>query len=177
METFYILSQILVIISYLFLATTYLLKNRKQILVFNLFSIVFLGSSYLFLSAWSGFTMTIVALIRNIVFLFLNKKNNTNKITKTDTFVFIILLTIIAIFAILTYTEPLNMLSVFAATLFTFSVWQKKPKVYKYLGIPICILWISYNVYIKSLFGVILESVLLTSVLIGLYKEFKKSPK
>ena len=49
-----------------------------------------------------------------------------------------------------------------------------KTKIYKILGIPIGIMWIAYNVYIQSLFGIILETILLICSLTGYLLEMKK---
>ena len=60
--------------------------------------------------------------------------------------------------------------------IYTYSVWQKKTIVYKLCGIPVGILWVLYNLYVKSLFGVILEAILLISSVIG-YRLEKNSSK
>jgi hypothetical protein len=64
-------------------------------------------------------------------------------------------------------------MSVFATMLYTYSVWQKKISIYKILGIPVGIIWIIYNIYIVSIFGIILEVVLLISAIIGIVREYK----
>ena len=64
-------------------------------------------------------------------------------------------------------------MSVAATMLYTYSVWQKNTKVYKWLGVPVSLCWITYNIYISSLFGIILETVLMTSAIIGYLRERK----
>lgn len=161
-ELTYILSQIFTIINYLLLAMTYYVKNRKKILIISFMSLLANTIAYILLNAWTGVAMCLVALIRNIIFLIDEHKNKqTNQITKKDIIILIILYTISIISAILTFDGYLSLLSVFATMLYTYSVWQKNPKTYKLLGIPVGILWILYNLYVKSLFGIILESALL----------------
>jgi len=77
----------------------------------------------------------------------------------------------------LTYTSILSLSSVLATVIFTYSVWQKKTSVYKGLGIPVVMIWIIYNVYIMSLFGIILETTLLLFVISGLILELRKKYK
>lgn len=166
MTTTYILSQIFTILTYIFLASTYLLKSRKKILIINFISLIANALAYIFLNAWTGVAMCLVALIRNIIFL-IDEKKKTNKITKKDIIVLIILYIISVISALFTFDGHLSLLSVIATMLYTYSVWQKKPKTYKLLGIPVGILWILYNIYVKSLFGIILESILLVFSTIG----------
>lgn len=171
----YILSQIFTVITYGLLAATYYAKDRKKILILSFASLIANGIAYLLLNAWSGLAMCIVALIRNIIFLLDEKKNGKrDKINKTDVIILIILYIISIISAIFTYEGFLSLFSVIATMLYTLSVWQKNPKVYKLLGIPIGILWIAYNIYVMSIFGIILETILLICSTTGYLLEIKK---
>ncbi len=170
----YILSQVFIIISYILLAFTYQTKNRTNILIFNFGSLIMTGLSYIFLSAYSGLAMVGVAIIRNIIFIIDEKKNGKSNKNSAKDYVILAILYIISIaFAIITYNGILSMMSVAATMLYTFSVWQKNTKVYKLLGMPIEAIWIIYNVYIFSIFGIILESVLAVSTVVGYIREKK----
>ena len=172
----YILSQVFTIIMYGLLALTYYAKDRKKVLILSFLSLIANGIAYIFLNAWTGLAMCIVALIRNIIFLMDERKNGKREtINKTDVIILIILYAIAIISAIFTYDGFLSLLSVFATALYTFSVWQKKTNIYKLLGIPIGILWISYNIYIMSIFGIILEAILLVCSITGYIIETKKN--
>lgn len=171
----YILSQVFTIITYGLLALTYYAKDRKKVLIISFISIIANGMAYIFLNAWTGLAMCIVALIRNIIFLIDEKKNGKREtIDKKDIIILIILYAISIISAIFTYDGFLSLLSVFATALYTFSVWQKKTNMYKLLGIPIGILWILYNIYIMSMFGIILETILLICSIMGYLLERRR---
>lgn len=174
-EITYILSQIFTIITYILLAITYFAKDRKMVLIISFLSLIANGIAYIFLNAWTGLAMCIVALVRNIIFLVDEKKNGKReKINKTDIIILIVLYIILVISSIFTYDGFLSLLSVFATALYTFSVWQKKTNIYKVLGIPIGVLWILYNIYIMSIFGIILETILLISSITGYLLERTK---
>lgn len=171
----YILSQVFIIINYIFLVITYQCKNRKQILILNFGALISTGISYIFLSAYSGLAMTVVAIIRNIIFIVDEKKNGKSDENGIKDYMILAILYIISIISgILTYNGILSMMSVAATMLYTYSVWQKNTKRYKILGIPVGIIWIIYNIYIFSIFGIILETVLAISAIIGYIKENKK---
>lgn len=173
----YVISQIFTIIMYALLAFTYYAKDRKSVLILNFLSITANGVAYILLSAYTGLAMCIIALIRNIIFLIDERKNGKSEnITKRDIVILIALYAISIIFAMLAYDGFLSLLSVVATMLYTYSVWQKKTEVYKVLGIPIGILWILYNIYVKSIFGVVLETILLVCSTIGYILE-KKNKK
>lgn len=170
----YVLSQIFVIINAALLMATYQLKTRKSILIVSFMALLANGVAYVLLSAWSGFAMVFVAMIRNIIFIIDEKKNGKNdKITKKDIVILVVLYAISIISAVYTYEGILSMMSVVATMLYTYSVWQKKTSVYKILGIIIEVIWIIYNIYIVSIFGIIIEVVLLISAIIGIIRENK----
>jgi hypothetical protein len=172
----YILSQVFTVIMYVLLAITYYAKDRKKVLILSFLSLIANILAYVFLDAWTGVAMCVVALIRNIIFLVDEKKNGKrDEITKKDIIILIILYDILIISTVFTYDEFLSLLSVFATMLYTYSVWQKKTIVYKFLGIPIGVLWILYNIYVQSLFGIILESILLICSITGYIAELKNS--
>lgn len=171
----YILSQVFTIINYALLGLTYYAKDRKKILIISFLSIVANAVAYILLNAWTGVAMCVVALIRNIIFLVDEKRNGKREtINKKDVAILIILYFAIVISTVFTYEGFLSLLSVFATGLYTFSVWQKKTNIYKLLGIPVGILWILYNIYVKSIFGIILESILLICSISGYLLERKK---
>ena len=133
----YVFSQIFTILMYILLAISYYAKNRKSVLILGFLSVIANGIAYILLKAYTGLAMCIVALIRNMIFLFDERKNiNKDIITKKDIIILIILYLISIISAIFTYDGALSLLSVFATMIYTFSVWQKDTKRYKLLGIP-----------------------------------------
>ena len=162
----YILSQIFIILNYVFLVITYQLKKKDKILFVNNCAQLSAGLSYLCLGAYTGLAMTIISIIRNTAFIVNEKKNN-----KSDILTLLVIYALMIILAVFTYNGFLSLMSVFATMLATFALWQKSTKVYKILGVPVSLLWITYNIYIKSIFGIILECILMTSAVIGFIRE------
>ena len=170
----YIMSQVFVIINKVLIMITYQLKSRKGILLVSLMALLANGVVYVLLSAWSGLAMVFVAIARNIIFMLDEKRNGkSEEITPKDVGILVVLYMISIISAIFTYEGVLSMMSVIATMLYTYSVWQKKTKVYKILGIIIESVWIIYNIYICSIIGAILNISLLISASIGLNREYK----
>ena len=174
----YIFSQIFTIAMYLVLAISYHIKKRRSILILSFLSQIFCGVSYILLNAYTGVAMCIVAMIRDAIFMVdENKNGKRDTITKKDVIYLIIFYLLIIISTTITYQGLYSLLSVIATMIFTYSVWQKKTKVYKFLGIPIGILWIVYNFCVKSIFGVILETVLLIASISGFLRDTSKKEK
>ena len=167
----FIFSQILVIVSYIFLAATYRLNDKKNILITSFLSLISSSCAYLLLSAWSGCIICLVAVIRNIVFML--NKNSSNK--KSDYYTLVFLFILIMISAMVTYEGLFSLLSVIGVAIYTFSLWQKNPLIYKMLGVPSSLSWILYNIFVGSIFGVVLEGLLLVYEGFQVIKGLKKN--
>jgi hypothetical protein len=178
MDITYIFSQVFVVITYALLMATYLAKSKRSIVLLCSISLVTNATAYILLGAWTGLAMCIIAMLRNLYILWDEKKHGkSQKITKKDVIFLIIVYIAIILVTIPTYNGFLSLLSVFATALYTYSIWQKSTRVYKFCGIPVGMLWLFYNGYVKSIFGVILEFVLLTTSTIGYILETKKNKR
>ena len=174
----YMISQILIIVVYIFLCLTYFFKDRKKILFFNIIAHFIQIISFLLLNGLTGAAMNVVYIARDSV-LALDEKNmkESNKITKRDVVILLVFIVMIIVLTIFTYNGFSSLLSVVATTISTFAIWQKNTKIYKILGIPVSIAWLGYYISLKSIFAIILESILLISTIIGYNMELIKSKK
>lgn len=172
MTTKYIFSQIFIVLTYLLLVASYLFKSRRKILLFNIAGTVMQAVSFFLLDAWSGFAVCIVAIVRSSIFFVQSYTKKDDKTTPFDIAVLVLLNVACLVLCFFTYDGPLSLLSIFATMLYTFSVWQKNSKIYKFTGILISACWIAYNSFIFSIFGFVCEVILFVSVVVGLILEF-----
>ncbi len=178
MELTYILSQVATITMYALLSVTYFSKSKKTIVLFNGFAIVANAIAFVLLGAWTGLAMCIIDLLRNFYIIWDEKKHGrSDKITKRDVAFLFVVYAAMAAATVPTYEGFFSLFSVFASATYTFSIWQKNTRVYKFCGIPVGILWITYNSFIGSFFGVVLESVLLVVSTIGFVFDIKSDNK
>lgn len=174
-DIIYILSQIFTIAMYGLLVWTYFLKDKRRIVVVSALAIIFNAAAYVLLGAWTGLAMCVVAMLRNLYILWDEKKLGKREKVERRDYVFLAMVYLGIILAtLLTYEGFLSLLSVFATSIYTYSIWQKSTKVYKLCGIPVGVLWIAYNLYVGSIFGVILEGVLLVAAIAGCVVEARK---
>lgn len=170
----YILSQIFTILMYALLAWTYFLKDKRKIVIVSALSLVANTIAYILLGAWTGLAMCIVAMLRNLYILWDEKKYGKREVNEKRDYIFLAIVYLGIILATIpTYEGFLSLLSVFATSVYTYSIWQKSTKIYKFCGIPVGILWVAYNAYVKSIFGVVLESILLVASIIGYIAEVR----
>lgn len=84
-----------------------------------------------------------------------------------------LVLAIIAGLAVWTYDGPLSLLSVAATVLYEISIWQNNTKVYKFLGIPVALCWMLYNIFIFSVAGILSEGIIFLAAVIGYLREYQ----
>ena len=177
----YVLSQIFTIFMYVFLAITYVLKNKRTIVLVDMLSLAANILAYILLGAWTGLAMCFVAVVRNLYVLWDEKQHGKREVNTRRDYIFLACVYLGIILATIpTYEGFLSLFSVFATSIYTYSIWQKNTKIYKFCGIPVGILWIIYNVYIRSIFGIILETALLIFSIggyIGELRQQKITPK
>ena len=170
----YFISQVCTIIMYVLLGVTYQVKSRRKILILSILSNTFQGIAYVLLNAKSGFVMCILAILRDISMMSISDKiKDEEKSKKAYLCVIIVFYIAIIISAFCTYEGSLSMLSIIATAIYTYSIWQKNEKIYKVLGTPVGICWIVYNIFVKSIFGVVLESIILICSIVGYVRSRK----
>lgn len=170
----YTLSQVLIVIVYILICITYFLKNRKKILITNILAHIFQAISFLLLNGLTGVAMNFVYVVRDTFFVIDEKNRKSKKLNKRDYIIFLIFIIIIVVLTIFTYNGWGSLLSVVATIVSTIAIWQKNTKYYKLLGIPVSMAWLGYYIFLKSIFAIVLESILLVSTITGYMLENKK---
>ena len=153
----YIISQILTLILYSFLGISYLQKNRNKVLILNIIVDILHIVAMFLLKGYSGAAMGLVSLYRDIFLLIYSRKKNSKN---RDIFILITSVILIIISSFVTYNGIFSMLSIVATLITTFAIWQKNVKYYKFFGIISSLLWILYNVFVFSVVGIVLESII-----------------
>lgn len=171
----YIISQIITVAYYGVLSLSYLLKDRNKILITNFVAHIGQATAMVMLSGYTGAAMAIIMMARDLALLVQEIKKSKGKETNNKFDLGILIITVILVITLTTFTYngPLSLLSVVATLITTYSVWQKNVIVYKILGIVAGILWLSYNIFIMSIMGIILEAIIIISSLIGFIKDRK----
>ena len=169
----YISSQVLTIIIYFGICITFFLRNRKSILKINVYCDIIQILAFIMLNGITGAVMVSIIAIRD-TYLLINEKNDVINKNK-DIFIFIGFLIVEVILSIPSYDGILSLFSVIATIISTFALWQKRPKMYKFLEIFSSLSWLVYHIFLMSIMAIVLESILLISAIIGLILDFKKS--
>ena len=172
----YIASQIVTIFVYIFLSLTYCVKKRKVILAFSFLSNFLNSIAFILLGAYTSSAMCAISIFRDIVFIIDQKINGkSDKLTKKDYAILAMIYGISLVSIILTFNGFWTLLYAAGSMLYTYSIWQKNNKIYKFMGIPVTLLVIVDSIYIKSIFGVLLQTVVLVCSAVGYFKDGKEN--
>lgn len=170
----YIWSQIFTVIEYGLLGLSYLAKKRKLVVILDIASMACGIVAFILLGADLGVGMSIVILLANFYYLWQeDQKKLRKKRFWWDYLMLGVILAVIVVITIFTNEGWLSLLSVLATVLYEISIWQKSPKIYKLLGIPVAGSWMLYNGVIGSPAGVVCEFVMLIASTYGYIKAYK----
>lgn len=176
LTTTYILSQVVTIFVYVFLSLTYCIKNRKLILAFSFISNFLNSIAFILLGAYTSSAMCAISIFRDIIFMLYEKKyGKSDKITKRDVALLALIYGISIISIILTFKGFWTLMYAAGSMLYTYSIWQKNNTLYRFMGIPVTLIVICDSIYIKSIFGVVLQCVVLIASTAGFISYVKEN--
>lgn len=139
-------------------------KEHKKLVVVNTLATASLCMSYMFLGAWSGMLMNLVAIVRNFA------------IYKRDCKFFsysfwpYLFASIMGILGALSWQGPMSLLVVMALIIGTLFLYSPNVQNLRKITILTAIMVIIYNVYFKVWGGVVNELIAMASAVIGIYR-------
>ena len=164
----YVFSQVLVIISVIFLAITYLVKNKNIILFLSCALSIAYGLSYFLLGAYAGVFINIIGVIRGI-WLYVDERKGV----KNDVISLIVCSAATIVGGIFTYNIWADILVIIAGVLFTFAVWQKSIAIYRWSCLISDIIFLIYNIVLMSVVAIFTESILIIVGIFGIIKWYR----
>lgn len=165
MSASYYISQALVVIAYLLLGIGLKQKKQLQILTFSTIYQFIMIFSYLLLDGTMGIFASLIALVRNFVFIYNEKQNKKNSI------ITLILFSLIAIGLTIKFYKNFIDLFPLALTLIgIFSYWSSNTKITRIGNIIISLCYIIYSIPLKSWFTIVCEVYLIIQTLLGYFK-------
>lgn len=175
----YIVSQIITVLYFGILSLSYLLKDRNKILIANFVAHIGQTTAMAMLNGYTGAAMACIMMVRDLIFLLQEKRKNEGKKIneKSNIAILIITVVLVIVLTIFTFNGPLSLLSVVATLITTYALWQKNVTIYKILGVVAGILWLAYNVFISSIMGIVLETIIVIASIVGYIRELKKDKK
>lgn len=139
-------------------------KEHKKLVIVNTLATASLCMSYLFLGAWSGMLMNLVAILRNFA---IYKRNCRFFSHSFWPYFFAILM---GILGALSWQGPMSLLVIMALIIGTLFLYSPNVQNLRKITILTSTMVIIYNVYYQVWGGVVNELIAIVSSAIGLYR-------
>ena len=143
-------------------------KNGKNLLLWKLISDILWFFHYLFLGAYSGSSVAIIAVFRELVFYKENQKERKN--------IFYLLFFLFApiLFTILTWNGVMSIFTALASIISIIGFWKANPVLSRVIAFPVSGLMLTYDVCCSSYVGIVNEVLTLFAttfaIIYNLYK-------
>lgn len=151
----------------------YQTKTRKQLLVVHIATTLCFSLHYLCLGGWAGMVMNAVGIVRNLVFYYTDKKKISNRYAAIF---FAIIMGILGITTSLIAKEGIYfVLSIVGLVINSYAMSFSNPNNIRKSILITSPMVLIYDAFILSIGGMIYESVVIISSIIGIirYKNFK----
>lgn len=143
-------------------------KTKEKILLCQILANVLIAIQYFLLNALTGAVVSVINVIRCLIFYFYKKKN-----MKPSVFFLVVFIIIAVVSGILTWQSIFSIIPIIAAIIFTYGLWQDNVKVTKICTALTAGNWTIYNVIVKAYVGAIQSIAETTSAIIAIIREKK----
>jgi hypothetical protein len=159
----YIIAQVIGFVGFIITLIAYHRKTKeaifKNMIVANTMDIL----HYLLLGAYTGCLTKVIALIRNIIIVFKEKKKFLQSY-----FVLVLFILIYVFAGIFTYTDIWSIFPIFAAVIYMIAVWNGDELTVKKTAFACYFLWLIYNIFVYSIAGIVSNIVSIISTFIAI---------
>ena len=166
----YFLYQLILAIGFIFYGFSYVIKDRKILLLTNITSNIVFFLGYMIYDLKVAAFLNIVSMIREILLLIADKI----KSDKFHAMCFFVIMVVTICIGVFTYEDIYSSIPVLANVIFAYSIWQKNVKTYRLCGIVVQANWVVYAFYINSIVSIVCDGLILLGVIYTYYKICKE---
>ncbi len=154
-----LIAQLFGIGAMVFLFLIYQQRSRKGMLLTKLSADICWVMHYLLLGAFAGLIPNAVGVFRELVFI--NRKDKKWASSVIWPIIFVIVNWTLGI---LSFGSWYDILPILASSFVTFSLWLDDPRLTKIITVPICIAFLTYDVFVGSYIGIVNELLSIISI-------------
>ena len=168
MDTKVIIANAIGLVSFIISLIAYHKKEKKNIFKNTMLANTLNLLQYIILNAYSGVATKVIAIIRDLSMV----KQEKYKFLKTKKILNLFVLAYI-ILMFCTYQGILSVFSLLAALIYTVFCWNGDTNTIRFIGILTNILWLIYNIFVKSYVGAMANFISIVSTYIAMYRNRK----
>ena len=159
-----IIAQVLGFMGAIFVVVGMQQKKYKQIFMCKIANQFLGGVHYLLLGGYTGMMTNLASCGTNVIYYFRIKKGKSTLVFQ------IIFATLFVILGILSWHGPISLLVIVAKVVSSVAMGNKNPRTIRILNLISSPCWLAYNIYVGSLAGIISDSSVIISTLIGIIR-------
>ena len=138
-------------------------NDKKKILLIQAAASFTFAVHFILLGAFTGVGMNLLEIPRNLIFARKHEKPRQRILTAVFIAAFIIL-------GVFTRENLFSVLPVVAMCISTAVYSLKNPRSIRFCILPVSVLWLTYNILVLSIAGVLTESFCLISIMIAVFR-------
>ncbi len=161
MNYIYIVSQLFALGAFIISLISFHRKKKEKIIKTALIANIFDMFHYILLGAYNGFLTILLSFFRNSFVIYKDKRKIKSNIYLV---IFIILYLIISI---ITYKNIYSILPSIAAIIYLIAIWNGNELTIKKVGCGCFFLWLTYDIFVFSIMGIISNIVAIISTFIA----------
>lgn len=167
----FLLAQFFGLIAIVFNIVTVHFNSKEKILICMIFSNLVVATQFFLLNAITGGIISLINVIRCIVFYLFKKQNK-----KPSLFVLLIFEIIVVVSGIISWQNIWSILPIIATATYTYGIWQDDVLRIKYISAIIGCEWSIYDIIVRAYVGFIQGIIQVISSVIAIfrYKNAKK---
>lgn len=166
----YLISQLLVLMAYLLVGVGLRREKKIDLLIYSSLYHVLMAVHYVLLLGYLGALSSTIGLIRNIIFIYNERRKKQN--SRSILIIFSVITVMLTVFF---YAKPADILPAILALIGLYVYWCTNMKVVRLGNICISICYILYAISLKSWFTIVCEMYLIINTLIGYFKHEHKA--
>ena len=169
-------AQIVMILAFLIMTSSFWCKKREKILKLQIISSILFVLQYVLLQAWTGAVLNAISIGRAFVFRKKGQSYDKEKggINWNSNWILYAFVTVFIISSIITWDGWVSILPLMATLVYTFGMWADKPQYIRLSANVASVFWVSYNLFMGGYAGCFTECILFTSNTIALVKNKDK---
>ena len=162
-------AQIVGIVGLVFSLSSFQLKKRKHILLFQMIASLMFSAQLFMVGAITGGCLDLISFIRTLIF------SNNNKKWASSSWWLFGFIAVMIVTGMMTWQDGWSILPILGAILSTVALWMKDGKRIRMVSLAVGPCWIVYNVVTGAYSGALNEVLAMTSIVIGMLRHDRKA--
>lgn len=161
----FFIAQVMGVIGLIYSIASMYKEDRRTVLILVTITNSFYLLQYSLLQALSGIIITLIAVLRGLIFYYYDSKKKN-----TPIFILLILITLLTILSIYNYKDIYSLLTLIAGISYTYGVWQNNLRIFRITALiaPVC--FIIYNIHVLAYAGALASLIEAIMAIIAIVK-------